>query len=194
MRVLKTKRKVELHSKPHQMKKNMKIPMRMKAMPCLVEILKSTSRKTIMEEEDLSRKSTTKITRKKPIICYECKNPGHMKMDCPKLKNHGKDYKRNKKAMVEAWGESEDESSSDEIENEVANLCLMPLENEDSTQDEVCFKSKAKEEKWYLDSGCSKYMTGDKSFFTKLSSKDGGFVTFGDNKKGKIIGIGSIGW
>ena len=35
-------------------------------------------------------------------------------------------------------------------------------------------------------------MTGDKSFFTKLSSKDGGFVTCGDNMKGKIIGIGSI--
>ena len=52
-----------------------------------------------------------------------------MKMDCPKLKNHGKDYKRNKKAMVATWGESEDESSSDEIENEVANLCLMALED-----------------------------------------------------------------
>ena len=36
-------------------------------------------------------------------------------------------------------------------------------------------------------------MTGDKSFFTTLASKDGGSVTFGDNKKGKIIGIGSIG-
>ena len=36
-------------------------------------------------------------------------------------------------------------------------------------------------------------MTGDKSFSTTLSSKDGGFVTFGDNKKGKIIGISYIG-
>ena len=36
-------------------------------------------------------------------------------------------------------------------------------------------------------------MTGDKSLFTKLSSKDEGFFIFGDNKKGKIIGIGSIG-
>ena len=35
-------------------------------------------------------------------------------------------------------------------------------------------------------------MIGDKSFFTKLSSIDGGLVTFGDNKKGIIIGIGSI--
>ena len=39
--------------------------------------------------------------------------------------------------MVAAWGKSEDESSSNEIENEVANLFLMALEDEDSTQDEV---------------------------------------------------------
>ena len=58
---------------------------------------------------------------------------------------------------------------------------------------QVCLKSKATEGKWYLDSGCSRHTAGDKSFFTKLSSKDGGFVTFEDNKKGKIIGIGSIG-
>ena len=29
--------------------------------------------------------------------------------------------------------------------------------------------------------------------FSTLTPKDGGYVTFGDNKKGKIIGIGSIG-
>ena len=29
--------------------------------------------------------------------------------------------------------------------------------------------------------------------FSTLTPKDGGYVTFGDNKKGKIIGIGNIG-
>ena len=43
-----------------------------------------------------------------------------------------------------------------------------------------------------MDSGCSRHMTGDKTKFTTLAPKDGGFVTFGDNSKGKIIGIGSI--
>ncbi|KAJ0077105.1 hypothetical protein Patl1_35904 [Pistacia atlantica] len=47
--------------------------------------------------------------------------------------------------------------------------------------------------KWFLDSGCSRHMTEDKSLFTLLKSKNGGNVTFGDNSKGKIIGIGSIG-
>ena len=36
-------------------------------------------------------------------------------------------------------------------------------------------------------------MTRDKSMFAYPSSKDGGYVTFGDNSKGKIIGIGNVG-
>ncbi|XP_021731349.1 uncharacterized protein LOC110698260 [Chenopodium quinoa] len=46
---------------------------------------------------------------------------------------------------------------------------------------------------WYLDSGCSKHMTGDKSKFLSLEDYPGGTVTFGDNKKGEIIGKGKIG-
>ena len=36
-------------------------------------------------------------------------------------------------------------------------------------------------------------MTEDKSIFTSLSPKDGGFITFRDNNKGKIISIGNVG-
>ena len=46
---------------------------------------------------------------------------------------------------------------------------------------------------WYLDSGCSRHMTGDKTQFLSLVAHNGGCVTFGDNKKGEIIGIGNVG-
>ena len=36
-------------------------------------------------------------------------------------------------------------------------------------------------------------MTGDRSKLISFSKKNGGMVTFGDNKKGKIIGKGNIG-
>ena len=36
-------------------------------------------------------------------------------------------------------------------------------------------------------------MTGDKDQFNNLDAKDGGHVTFGDNAKGQIVGIGEIG-
>ena len=54
-------------------------------------------------------------------------------------------------------------------------------------------KSTSRKGMWFLDSGCSRHMTGDKSMFAYLSSKDGGYLIFRDNRKGKIIGIGNVG-
>ena len=48
-------------------------------------------------------------------------------------------------------------------------------------------------DEWYLDSGCSRHMTGDRSKFLSLVDHRSGNVTFGDNKKGKIIAVGKIG-
>ena len=47
--------------------------------------------------------------------------------------------------------------------------------------------------KGYIDSGCSKHMTGDALKFTTISSKKSGHVTYGNNNRGKIIGVGKIG-
>ena len=46
---------------------------------------------------------------------------------------------------------------------------------------------------WYIDSGCSRHMTGQESQSKSLKFKEGGEVAFGGNGKGKIIGIGNIG-
>ena len=47
--------------------------------------------------------------------------------------------------------------------------------------------------RWYLDSGCSRHMTGDKTKFYLLTKGEGGQVTFRGNSKGKIIGSGKVG-
>jgi hypothetical protein len=47
--------------------------------------------------------------------------------------------------------------------------------------------------KWLMDSGCSRHMTGNKKWFsslTLLSHKE--YVTFGDGKKGKVLVTGII--
>jgi hypothetical protein len=49
------------------------------------------------------------------------------------------------------------------------------------------------ENKWLMDSGCSRHITGDKKWFsslTPLSHKE--YVTFGDEKKDKVLGTGII--
>ena len=59
--------------------------------------------------------------------------------------------------------------------------------------EEVCMRVKARKNMWYLNNGCSHHMTGDKVMFSSISLKDGGYVTFGDNAKGKIVGEGKVG-
>src|SRR4051812_17992981 len=45
---------------------------------------------------------------------------------------------------------------------------------------------------WYLDSGCSRHMTGKRSMFKDQELKSAGEFKFGGNQKGKIIGSGTI--
>ena len=60
------------------------------------------------------------------------------------------------------------------------------------SEDEVCLAAK-NTRRWYLDSGCSRHMSGDKEQFVTLEPKDeGGVVTFGDNGQDKIIEIDKI--
>ena len=62
-----------------------------------------------------------------------------------------------------------------------------------SSKHEVCFMMKSAFKVmdtclWYLDSGCSRHMTGNRSFFKIFESKKGGNVTFGDGRKSHIKG------
>ncbi len=47
---------------------------------------------------------------------------------------------------------------------------------------------------WVLDSGCTDHMTRDKDMFHELAENDGPrkYVTFGDNSKGKVVGLGKV--
>src|SRR3954463_4458265 len=47
---------------------------------------------------------------------------------------------------------------------------------------------------WVLDSGCTDHMTGDEDMLLELAENDGPlkYVTFGDNSKGKVVGLGKV--
>jgi len=49
-----------------------------------------------------------------------------------------------------------------------------------------------KTDKWYVDSSCSRHMTGDQSNFISIKEIDGGKLNFGNNAFAKIIGKGMI--
>ena len=58
---------------------------------------------------------------------------------------------------------------------------------------QTCLTAGKKLQSWYLDSGCSHHMTGERCMFQSLLPKTGGTVTFGGNQKGMIAGVGKIG-
>ena len=58
---------------------------------------------------------------------------------------------------------------------------------------QISLAAKQKHQSWYLDSGCSRHMTGRRHMFQSLELKPGGHIGFGGNRRGKIIGSGTVG-
>ena len=72
--------------------------------------------------------------RNNQITCYGCKQPRHLRLECPMNKKSKKDKdKKKKKAMMATWSDSDPSSSESESDMEIkANLYHMAIE------DEVC--------------------------------------------------------
>ncbi|KAL4289901.1 hypothetical protein GQ457_14G001410 [Hibiscus cannabinus] len=86
-------------------------------------LMKSNNGRKFQRREDFMNK-THKDEENDQLIYYECKKPGHMKVECPNLKKslEGKKHKN----FVATWS---DEDTSDD-EDYVANLCLMAIEDD----------------------------------------------------------------
>ncbi|XP_070003982.1 uncharacterized protein [Nicotiana sylvestris] len=52
---------------------------------------------------------------------------------------------------------------------------------------------KGSSQQWFMDSGCSKHMTGNTTDFLSLKALQGGSVSFGNGKKGYILRVGKVG-
>ncbi|GJW52195.1 retrovirus-related pol polyprotein from transposon TNT 1-94 [Tanacetum coccineum] len=56
----------------------------------------------------------------------------------------------------------------------------------------ICLGVDLEPDEWIKDSGCSKYMTGNQKLFSTYMAYNGGYVIFGSNLRGNIIGKGNI--
>lgn len=106
---------------------------------------------------------------KSDVECYYCKKYGHYANECRKKE---RDHRRSN-ANYTVESENEEES-----EDQLFLACNAVIEN--------------KKDVWYLDSGCSNHMTGDKELFISLDNNVKSDVTLGNDNKVSVEGKGSI--
>ncbi|CAM8913334.1 unnamed protein product [Rhodiola kirilowii] len=106
--------------------------------------------------------------------CFNCNQVGHLKSRCPELHNFLRRmdqlHEVSRPPMKQIWRIKQKET------------CL------------VAFSSTFLPEKqrWYFDSGCSRHMTGNPGFLTKIEWIKGKTVTFGDGIEGRVVGRGTL--
>ncbi|KAJ6932199.1 hypothetical protein NC651_007800 [Populus alba x Populus x berolinensis] len=85
--------------------------------------------------------------------------------------------------MKVTWSDDLDSSSSDDKDH-VANICFMAID--------INNKESREYGELFLDSASSRHIIKDYSLFSSISKINGRKVTFEDNLKGKVIGVGNI--
>ena len=102
------------------------------------------------------------------VKCFHCHEHGHLATNCPQKK-------KNKKTVGDAAGEA----LASQFELEFSLI--------------ACMASSALGSVWYLDSGASFHMTGDKESFIDLEDKDIRMhIEMGDDGRYSATGIGTI--
>ena len=73
----------------------------------------------------------------KEVICFECKEPGHYKNDCPKLKKDKrpkKNFSKVKKGLMATWDDLE--SEEEDFDEETTNVALMVTTKDPTSSEE----------------------------------------------------------
>ena len=96
------------------------------------------------------------------LTCFYCKEPGHFKRDCPKLFAKTKRFER-----------------ANNVKDESSEVVFMASDG----ADHHC---------WYIDSGATQHMSGDRAAFVEYAAIPPKAVYMGDNNKQDAVGQGSV--
>ncbi|KAE8715810.1 hypothetical protein F3Y22_tig00110160pilonHSYRG00625 [Hibiscus syriacus] len=117
------------------------------------------------------RNFRSKSRDKKTIHCYKCKEAGHMKRECLKLKKQ--------------TDEKRDDSSK--------SVNMVEDDNSDCSEgDMLSISTTQLTDAWILDFGCSYHITPNREWFSTYRSVYSGSVYLGDDRCCNIVGIGDV--
>nr|GFA17547.1 integrase, catalytic region, zinc finger, CCHC-type, peptidase aspartic, catalytic [Tanacetum cinerariifolium] len=129
----------------------------------------------------------------KKVICYNCRGEGHVARQCkePKCARNSQWYHdkallmqvKEKGAVLDA----EAKAFLVDVESFMANLSSIGGTNGSSSSH---INEIVQIVLWYLDSGCSRHMTGDRSKLINYVEKFIGTVRFENDQFAKIVGYG----
>jgi hydroxymethylpyrimidine/phosphomethylpyrimidine kinase len=99
--------------------------------------------------------------------------------------------------LVETPRQNKDEDTLFKQKKELIGIWKRKKEQEMQKKDEsmlvkTTLHAQNKENQWYIYSGCSSHMTGDKSKFLTLKEVNGGSVTFGSDVTARIARKGTL--
>ncbi|KAE8732732.1 hypothetical protein F3Y22_tig00001750pilonHSYRG00022 [Hibiscus syriacus] len=117
------------------------------------------------------RNSRSKSRDKKTIHCYKCKEAGHMKRDCLKLKKQTDEKRDGSSKSVNVV----EDDTSDCSEGDMLSISTTQLTDA-----------------WILDSGCSYHITPNREWFSTYRPVNSGSVYLGDDRCCNIVGIGDV--
>lgn len=138
-------------------------------------------RKDRGEEQELKEELAMKLevsSGRSVKLCYYCDEPGHFKYNCPK------------------WLAQKDSGPSDSDGGKHKKKKEGPRVNrvveEESDDRNLCFVAEGLcSGRWVIDSGATRHMTNDRSFFSLLDTNVKSSVTLADGTAAKVAGIGS---
>ena len=154
------------------------------------------SNSDLQKMQTVKRLSQTNKWRKQSYIryennfygyCFYCKEFGHKIIECRKYRQRLM-FNTSRRFMSQSNFVHAHNSAKTIIKCSKGGLQWIKK----VTNCDLALTAQDLKSQWYLDSGCSKHMTGDRSKFITLDEKKSGNVTFGNDKSGKIKGKGSV--